>query len=152
MKKTFCWILIALVSGGLLGKFTFDKYENIEVENTFKIDNEVYALFYGTYKTEDEIHSNVINIDRFIYLSDSSKIDVYIAISKSKESIEKIKKIYDEKNINTSIKKININNDEFIQNLNEYEKLLVATEDEKSLLVIEKQILSCYDELVVKDE
>ena len=39
----------------------------------------------------------------------------------------------------------------FIQNLNEYEKLLSATDDEASLLIIERQILSCYESVVQND-
>ena len=42
-------------------------------------------------------------------------------------------------------------NEEFIQNLNEDEKLVSASLDEKSLLIIEKQILSCYEELMVNE-
>ena len=49
------------------------------------------------------------------------------------------------------IKKVKIDNDEFIQNLNEYEKLLSATDDEASLLIIERQILSCYESVVQND-
>ena len=37
------------------------------------------------------------------------------------------------------------------QNLNEYEKLLSATDDEASLLIIERQILSCYESVVQND-
>ena len=50
-----------------------------------------------------------------------------------------------------TITKVKIDNDEFIQNLNEYEKLLSATDDEASLLIIERQILSCYESVVQND-
>ena len=63
----------------------------------------------------------------------------------------KLKKIYDAKKIKTTIAKVKIDNDEFIQNLNEYEKLLSATDDEASLLIIERQILSCYESVVQND-
>ena len=59
---------------------------------------------------------------------------------------------YKDKNINLTIVKINIENEEFIGNLNEYEKLLKATDDYKSILIIENQILSCYMNLVVDNE
>ena len=64
---------------------------------------------------------------------------------------QKLKKIYDAKKIKTTIAKVKIDNDEFIQNLNEYEKLLSATDDEASLLIIERQILSCYESVVQND-
>ena len=152
MKKTIIWILIAIVSGALLGKFTFDKYENIDTLNVISYDNSVYMLEYGAYETLDEMTNSIIDIDRYIYIEEDNKVTAYIGIAKTNESITKIKNIYDEKNIDTSIVKIKIDNDEFIQNLNEYEKLLEVAEDEKSLLIIENQILSCYESVVVNNE
>ena len=152
MKKTLFWVFLALISGSLLGKFTFDTYENIEVSKVINIDDNVYMLKYGIYKNVDEMFEQIIDIDRYIYTEEENKVTAYIAISTTKENINKIKTIYDEKGIITSIEKIKISNDEFIQNLNEYEKLLSATEDEQSLLIIQKQILSCYEELVITYE
>lgn len=152
MKKMVLWILLAVTSGGLLGKFTFDKYENFEVENVFKINTEVYALFYDSFSSEEEMKNKTINLDRYIFLLNNNSFDVYIALSVKEDNINKIKQIYDKKNIKSNIVKININHDEFIQNITEYEKLLSATEDEKSLFIIENQILSCYEDLVVNYE
>ena len=152
MKKTIFLVILALASGAFLGKLTFDKYENLNVENTIKVDNNVYALLIGAYDNKEDMKDSITNVDRYIYLSLNGEIKAYVAISAEKSNIQKIKKIYDDKNINLKTEKINISNDEFIQNLNEYEKLLSVAEDEKSLLIIENQILSCYEELVIKDE
>ena len=152
MKKMILWILLAVTSGGLLGKFTFDKYENFEVENTFKVNTEVYALFYDSFSSEDEMKNQTTSLDRYIFLLNDNSFDVYIALSVKEDNINKIKQIYDKKNIKSNIVKININHDEFIQNLTEYEKLLSATDDDKSLFIIENQILSCYEDLAVNYE
>lgn len=152
MKKMILWIFLAVASGGLLGKFTFDKYENFEIENTFKINTEVYALFYGSFNSEEEMKNKTTNLERYIFLSNDNIFDVYIALSVKEDNINKVKQLYDKKNIKSNIVKININHDEFIQNITEYEKLLSATEDEKSLFIIENQILSCYEDLVVNYE
>lgn len=152
MKKTIFWIFLALVSGSLLGKFTFDTYENIEVRNVININDKVYMLKYGTYENVEQMIEEIIDIDRYIYIEEENKVTAYIGISTTKENINKIKSIYDKKGIITSVQKLAISNDEFIQNLNEYEKLLSATEDESSLLIIQKQILSCYEELVANNE
>ena len=151
MKKTIIWILLALISGALLGKFTFDRYENIDTKNVISYDNYVYMLKYGKYDNFDEMKDKVIDVDRYIYIENDDKVTAYVAIAKTKENINKIKNIYANKNINLEIVKEKIDNEEFIQNLNEYEKLLSASLDEKSLLIIEKQILSCYEELMVNE-
>lgn len=152
MKKYVLWTLFALISGALLGKITFDKYEKIDVKNTIKIDTNVYALKYKTYLSVEEMKDDITNIDRYIYIQKDDKVTAYVAISKDKENINKINDIYKVKNIFLTKEIININNDEFIQNLSEYEKLLSVAEDEKSLLIIENQILSCYEKLVVENE
>ena len=151
MKKTIIWVLLALISGALLGKFTFDSYENIDTKNVISYDNYVYMLKYGKYDNFDEMKDKVIDVDRYIYIENDDKVTAYVAIAKTKENINKIKNIYANKNINLEIVKEKIDNEEFIQNLNEYEKLLSASLDEKSLLIIEKQILSCYEELMVNE-
>ena len=141
MKKYFLWIMFALVSGSLLGKVTFDKYKKLEVENTFKVDTNIYAL-----------KDDMTFLDRYIYIQNENIITVYVALSKEEENIDKINDIYKKKDIKLIKESIIINNEEFIQNLSEYEKLLAATDDEKSLLIIENQILSCYEKLVVENE
>ncbi len=152
MKKTIVWIIFALVSGALLGKLTFDRYEKLDTQNVISYDNYVYLLKYGTYKTLDEMSNAITELDRYIYIEKNDKVDAYVAIAKTKENASKIKKIYDNKKIKVEISKEQIDNDVFIQNLNEYEKLLDATEDEKSLIIIENQILSCYESVVVEGE
>lgn len=152
MKKTIFWIFFALASGSLLGKITFDKYKNIDIENVIKLDTNVYMLKYKTYSSIDSMKDDITQIDRYIYIEKDNHVTVYIAISLEERNIDKINDIYKKKNILLSKEFININNDEFIQNLKEYEKLLSATEDEKSLLIIQNQILSCYEKLVVNNE
>lgn len=152
MKKTIIWIFMALISGGLLGKYTFDKYENVEVKNVISINNDVYMIKYGTYENIDEMTEKVDDVERYIYIEHDNKFDVYLGITASYQTAKRLKQIYDNKGIETEIKSLNIPNDEFIQNLNEYEKLLISASDDSSLLIVEKEILSCYESLMVDDE
>ncbi len=152
MKKTIIWVLIALVSGALLGKLTFDKYENIDLQNVISFNNEVYMLKYGTYSTVEEMQASVTKVERYVYIEKTGEVSAYVAISTTNKNINKIKDVYSSKGITLSVEKVMINNDAFIQNLNEYEKLLEVAEDENSLLMIQNQILSCYEDEVVKDE
>lgn len=152
MKKTIIGIIIAILAGVLLAKLTFDKYEKVDTKNVISYDNEVYMLRVGTYDSVDEMQRSALDFERYIYIEKEDKVTVYIGIAKTRENIEKIKNVYDDKNVKTTVETVTINNDEFIQNLNEYEKLLDVTEDANSLLIIENQILSCYEDIMVKDE
>ena len=152
MKKTIIGIIIAILAGVLLAKLTFDKYEKVDTKNVISYDDEVYMLKVGSYDSVDEMQRSALDFERYIYIEKEDKVTVYIGIAKTLDNIEKIKKIYDDKNVKTTIENVTINNDEFIQNLNEYEKLLDVTEDANSLLIIENQILSCYEDIMVNYE
>ncbi len=144
--------MFAILSGAVLGKTTFDKYSSLKVDEVISYNANTYMLKYKTYSSKKKMEEDVKKIDRYIYIKDGNDITVYLAIASSKDNIKKIKKIYDEENIKTSIKRVDIENEEFIQNLNEYEKLLTAAYSKSSLITIENQILSCYEKLVVNDE
>lgn len=152
MKKTVIWIIIALLSGAILGKLTFDRYENLDVQKVISMDDKIYMLKYGTYGNEESMAENVTAIDRYVFIENNGKFSAYVGASTTRKNAQKIADIYASKNVKLTIEKVSIRNEEFIQNLNEYEKLLDATEDEKSLLIVQNQILSCYEKMVVKDE
>lgn len=143
---------MALVSGAFLGKTTFDRYKKVDSINVISNNTNVYALRYGKYANLDEMQDDVTHVDRYIYIESKDDVSAYVALATTHDSINKIKKVYKDKNLNLTVSKINIENEEFIENLNEYEKLLKATDDYKSLLIIENQILSCYMNLVVDNE
>ena len=152
MKKTLYWIFIAILSGVILGYLTFDRYDDLNIRNVIKLDDGVYMIKYGTFYNMDDMVDSVKEVNRYIYINEEEKYDVYIAISKSYENINRILDIYENKIKDLKIEKVNINNDEFIQNLDEYEKLLTAASSNESLLIIENQILSCYEKLVLSNE
>ena len=75
---------------------------------------------------------------------------MYVGITTSKSNADKIKKVYDDKNIDIYIKQDNINNVEFISNLEQYDVLLESVDKKKDILSINEVILSTYEEMVVK--
>ena len=152
MKKNIIWLLIAIASGISLGLLTFNRYEDLEVQKVISYNDNVYALYYGSYDSFEMLKKKTSGIERYIYIKDGNKVSVYIALAGKEKNIKKLKQVYEEEGIYTKVTKINIDNDEFIQNLNEYEKLLDATDTSSSLIVIENQILSTYEKLVIQDE
>lgn len=152
MKKTIFWVFFALISGALLGRLTFDRYKKVKTEEVINYDSNVYMIKYKTFNSVDDMNGNMKNIEKYIYADDGSKVTAYLAITKTKSNAKKFLKMYQKQGLKVSIEQVTVNNSEFIANLNEYEKLLSATDDEKSIVIIEKQILACYTDLVVKSE
>ena len=60
----------------------------------------------------------------------------------------KIKKIYDNKNIDTYIRKRNIKNEEFYNNVTQFDILINSTNKESEILTIEEVVLANYEELI----
>lgn len=149
MKKIVLCSILAIISGGILGKITFDRYGKLNVNPVIKLDKNVYMLKYDTYKTKEDMLNNTSNLERYIYIEKDNKFYVYVAVAKTMDSINKLKNIYSG---DLKVEKVNIKNDGFIQNLDEYEKLLKSTYDTDSLKVIENEILSCYEKWVVNNE
>lgn len=149
MKKIVLCSILAIISGGILGKITFDRYDKQNVNPVIKLDKNVYMLKYDTYKNKEDMLNNTSNLERYIYIEKDNKFYVYVAVAKTMDSINKLKNIYSD---NLKVEKVNIKNDGFIQNLDEYEKLLKSTDDTDSLKVIENEILSCYEKWVVNNE
>ncbi len=78
MKKTVLWVLAALISGAILGKVTFDKYEKIDVQSVISFNNKVYMLRYGNYSNLDEMYEKVTNVDRYIYIEKEDGVSAYV--------------------------------------------------------------------------
>lgn len=152
MKKKVLSILFALIFGLLIGKTIIDKYDNNTVVAAKTFNSEVYAIYYGSYNSLKEVDSNVEELDKYIYIEEGNIYYVYLAITKTRQNAIKFKDIYKDLKNKVSIVKINIDNNEFILNLEEYEKLLNETTDKNSLIIIENQILACYLDTVVNDD
>ncbi len=151
MKKNILLILVALISGGLLGKFTFERYEALETKNVSASNQYLYFLRYGVYDSYDKMSASVNDVERFIYIQTNDSFEAFVGVTKSKKSALKIVNAFKEKGIDTKIIKKEMYSDEFIMSLNEYEKLILATDDPNGLLMVEKQILAKYEELVVNN-
>ena len=149
MKKIILSIFLAILLGAILGKITFDKYDQNNIRKVIKLDDNLYMLKYSSYKSYDDMVKGTYEFDRYVYIKKNNGYTVYTAISKTRENIDKINKLYDNKYI---VQKVNVSNDEFIQNLDEYEKLLTLANDKETIMVIENQILSCYEKMVVNNE
>lgn len=152
MKKKVLSILFAIIFGLLIGKGIINKYDNNSIVAAKTFDNEVYAILYGSYNSLKEVDENTRELDKYIYIEEGNLYYVYLALSKTKENAVKFKNIYKDLNSKVSIVKINIDNNEFMLNLEEYEKLLNETTDKNSLIIIENQILACYLDTVVNDD
>lgn len=149
MYKRFIFsLIIAIVSGALLGHTLFEKFKE-EEQTVFNDMSPIYFLREGVY---DNLEYALANANKFatkIIVKEKAKYYLYLAISKSEDNLASIKKIYNDKNLVVETK--NISNESFLTALEQMENLFKKASSDEEKLTIEKVILANYEELVLKN-
>lgn len=147
MKNNLLTILLSILIGFLLTKFTFNQYEtDYNLTTVFNSNEEVTFLKLGIFDKLDNI-----DITNYIYNTIDNKYHVYIGITKDKENIKKIKELYKETEYDITETTISIDNKEFIEILTQYDLLLNEVTDSEVIKTISTSILSKYEELVINE-
>ena len=149
MYKRFIFsLIIAIVSGALLGHTLFEKFKE-EEQTVFNDMSPIYFLREGVYDNLEYALANANKFDTKIIVKDKAKYYLYLAISKSEDNLASIKKIYNDKNLVVETK--NIKNESFLTALEQMENLFKKASSDEEKLTIEKVILANYEELVLKN-
>ena len=135
-------ILSALLLGYLCASFVISEYNN----SSLAVNSTVYFLQAGAYNSLESSKNDLTNIDNKITVKENDKYYSYIGITTSLEQAKRIKKLYKKDNVELYIKNVNLDNEDFINELAQYDVLL---ENSKSLTEINsvlKTILASYEE------
>ena len=149
MSKKFIFsLIIAIVSGAVIGHTMFEKFTK-EEQAVFNYKSPIYFLREGVYDNLEYALDSANKFDTKIIVKDKAKYYLYLAISKSEDNLASIKKIYNDKNLVVETK--NINNESFVTALEQMENLFKKASSDEEKLTIEKVILANYEELVLKN-
>ncbi len=148
--KLISFIVIIILFSVLI-YFYINITKEKKTNTVFSEDNYIYLLQYGVYSSKENMNENTKDLINYFYYSDKDGYHVLIGITSNENLIDKIKDSYYVTD-NIYIRKENINNKEFIDNLKQYDKLVNETYDKNIIVNAEKQILSRYEELVIRNE
>lgn len=152
MKKYIIPILSALLVGFLLAKFMIEQYDRKEnLKTVFNDSQTLYFIQQGVYSSEENMKKNMSDFAYYIYNVSDEKYYTYIGITKSKENSDKLKDFYKKLGYITYVKEISINNKNFLEVLEQYDKLLESTADNNTIKAICSQVLSKYEELILNE-
>lgn len=152
MKKYIGPILSALLVGFLLAKFTLDQYDKKEnIKTVFSNTNTLYFIRQGIYSSKESMESNMTDFAYYIYNIEDNMYHTYIGITKNQKNLEKLKGFFEKKGYITYIKEFDIDNNAFIEVLNQYDNLLSQTDDENTIKAICSQVLGKYEELILNE-
>lgn len=151
MKKNILTIFIALAIGIILSNYAISEYRNSKTNNVLAKSKNVYLYQYGAYKSKEIMSENCANLENYFYYLEKDLYHVLLAISSNNNLNDKLKKAYKIEN-DLYVKKINITNSEFLENLKQYDQLLENTDDNEVIINAEKQILAKYDSLILNGQ
>ncbi len=102
----------------------------------------------GVYNDKETMQSETRDINPKIYEVIDNKYYVYVGITGDKNNVEKIKNIYSNYNINS--KKIKIKDEEFKNNIEQFDILIENTNNTDEILTIEEVVLSSYNKKILE--
>ncbi len=127
----------------------YGKAENIS--NVGETNGETLKFLQsGVYSSKKAMEDGMKNFNYYIYNIKDNMYYTYIGITKD-ENLEKLKKHFKEKGYDIYIVDIYVDNQQFIETLNQYEKVLKETTDSKTIDAVCSQVLSKYEEIVLND-
>lgn len=150
MKQYIFTFVVALIIGFFLCNFfikQYDDYNGIKVANT---GYELYFIEYGAYDTISDMEKNTINLENYIYNEKDNKYYVYIGVTELLDNANRIVEHYKNLGYETSIKKFGITNKEFMEIIKNYDNLLKSIEDETAFSSLISQVLTKYEEVVIR--
>lgn len=149
--RVFVPIIFSILVGYVFGNVIFKQY-NHNIIDVFNQTTKVYFLQQGVYSSTDSMQKNTKGLANYIYTKDNNYYRVYAAITKDAGNATKLKEIYTTLGNDIYVKEMEISNDNFINILDQYDRLIKSTDDKSSIIDIVKGILVKYKELVVGNE
>lgn len=146
MKKFLFLLISALLLGLLFSKILFGQYKSLPVNS---YDKKVYFIQQGVYSSEKSMKENTNKLSKYTYEKIGDKYYVYGCFTKNSENINIIKKYFDSIDYSIYAKEINMENEQFITILEQYDYLMNNVENIETIKNVCKQIVTKYEELVL---
>lgn len=147
MKKKIFYSIIILITGIIVGRNIYLSKST----QTFSNKDIYYFIQEGVYSSKSIMEENIKNMDLKVVDELDNKYYVYLGITKDESIAKKIKEIYESQGYQIYIKEVSLSNEEFNNNVTQFDLLINATTSEKEILTIEKVVLANYEEIVKKN-
>ena len=147
MKKKIFYSIIILITGIIVGRNIYLS----KVTQTFSNKDIYYFIQEGVYSSKSIMEENIKNMDLKVVDELDNKYYVYLGITKDESIAKRLKEIYESQGYQIYIKEVYLSNEEFNNNVTQFDLLINATTSEKEILTIEKVVLANYEEIIKKN-
>ena len=148
-KSFFITMVVAIFLGAVLGNFLFEQYK-LEDKSVVREVNRIYFIMEGSYGTLEQAKEATKDIEVKLITKEDANYVVYVAITKRNDNFEKLEKVYDDLKLNTTIKKMSIDNEEFLATLEQMDLLIDKTTSQDEILAVNEVVLANYQEFVLE--
>lgn len=148
MKKLLFLMASAILLGLLFAKVLFGQYKSLPVNTQ---SEKIYFIQQGVYSSEASMKENTSKLSHYTYEKIGDKYYVYACFTKESDNINIIKKYFDSINYSIYAKEMNLESEQFINVLEQYDYLLSAVENPETVKNVCKQIVTKYEEMVLND-
>ena len=149
MKKYLLTFLLALVIGFFLSIFFIKQYDNYAGFKISRMGTELYFIQYGVFSSLESMEKETIELENYVYNIDNDMYYVYVGITKNEQNANKIMSYYKNLGYDTILKQYDISNDNFLEEVENYDNILLSTEDQTAIASLINQILTKYEEVVI---
>ena len=147
MKKKIFYSIIILITGIIVGRNIYLS----KTTQTFSNKDIYYFIQEGVYSSKSIMEENVKNMDLKVVDEIDNKYYVYLGITKDENIAKKLKEIYESLGYQIYIKELSLSNEEFNNNVTQFDLLINASTSTKEILTIEKVVLANYEEIIKKN-
>ena len=151
MKRTMIVSLVSIILGALSAMLLNSTYKE-KLVNTFSEGKTYYFIQEGVYSSKEIMTENTKDIQVKTVDTLNDKQYVYLGITRDNNNAKKIKDIYEKKGYQIYIKEQNLSNEEFYNNVTQFDILVNSTDKASEILTIEEVVLANYEELIKKDK
>ena len=144
MKKIIISGILLIILGYYLGTFIF----NEKIINKYKKEEKYYFLQEGVYSNKENLQTNLNSLNNKIIDKNDNKYYVYVGITRDLEVAKKIMKIYEDDGYNIYLKEKYLSNEEFYNNVTQFDLLIKDNNDTSNILTIEEVVLANYEEII----
>ena len=148
-KSFFITMVVAIFLGAVLGNFLFEQYK-LEDKSVVREVNSIYFVMEGSYGTLEQAKKATKDIEVKLITKEDANYVVYLAITRNNDNLEKLEKIYNDLKINTTIKKMSIDDEEFLATLEQMDLLIDKTTSQDEILAVNDVVLANYQEFVLE--
>ena len=148
MKKTLKISIFSIVLGAIAGIILNNTYKE-KLSNSFlKEEKTYYFIQEGVYSSTSSMQENTKDLLVKTVDSKNDKQYFYLGITRNEKNAKKLKEIYENKGYQIYIKEQNLSNEEFYNNVTQFDILINSTNKESEILTIEEVVLANYEELI----